>query len=91
MFVIQHVSGTYFHNKGRIILYESDQEAVNYLNAFIQYAMNRLAKEGRVGEVMRVPIFASRECRIIPADFDIDEVKCGTVWSKDLAEEEVNE
>lgn len=91
MFTIQHMSGTYFHNKGRIILYESEQEATNYLNAFIQYAMNRLTQEGRVGEVMRVPIFASHECRIIPVTFDIEEVECGTVLAKDLAEEERNE
>ena len=91
MFTIQHASGTYFHNKGRIILYESEQEAVNYLNAFINYAMNRLAQEGRVGEVMRVPMFASHECRILPVTFDINEVECGTVWAKDLAEEERNE
>lgn len=87
MFTIKHKSGIYFYNKGRIILFESEQEASNFMNIFIQYSTNRLAQEGRVEEVMRVPIFAMSECRIVPVDFDIEKVECGVVFARELFEE----
>lgn len=87
MFIIMHQSGLYFHNKGRIILFESQQEAQNFMNEFIKYSMSRLMQEGRVSEVMQVPILVSSECRISPVDFDIDKIKCGTVFARELFEE----
>lgn len=86
MLVIRHRSGAYFHNKGRIILFESEQEASNFMNMFIQYSTNRLAQERRVEEVMKVPIFVMSECEIIPVDFDIKKVECGTVTARELFE-----
>lgn len=86
MLVIKHSSGVYFHNKGRIVLFESEQEASNFMNMFIQYSTNRLAQEGRVEEVMRVPIFAMSECGIMPVDFDIQKVDCGVVFARELFE-----
>lgn len=87
MFVIMHNSGLYFHNKGRIILYESQQEAQNFIEMFIQYSTDRFAQEGRLGEAMQVPIVVMRECEIIPVNFDIDKVECGVVFARELFED----
>ena len=84
MFVIMHNSGLYFHNKGRIILYESQQEAQNFMEMFINYSTNMLAQEGRMSEVIQVPLVVMHECRIIPVDFDVDTVECGTVLCREL-------
>lgn len=86
MLVIKHISGTYFHNKGRIILFESEKEASNFMNIFIQYATNRLSQEGNAEEIMRVPIFAMSECAITSVDFDIQKVERGVVFARELFE-----
>ena len=86
MFVIMHKSGLYFHNKGRIILFESQQEAKNFMEMFINYSMDRLGQEGRLDMTIQVPIIAMHECKIIPVDFDINNVECGTVFAAELFE-----
>lgn len=86
MFVTTHQSGLYFHNKGRIILFESQQEAQYFLELFSQYSMQRLAQDGNPMKIMQVPIILQNECRIIPVDFDIEKVKCGTVLASELLE-----
>lgn len=86
MFVIIHNSGLYFHNKGRIILYESQQEAQNFMEMLVNYSTNMLAQSGRIGEMMQVPIVIMHECRVLPVDFDINTVKCGTVLCRELFE-----
>lgn len=86
MLVIIHQSGLYFHNKGRIILFESQQEAQYFLELFSQYSMQMLAQEGNPMKIMRVPIILQNECRIIPVDFDIEKVECGTVLASELLE-----
>ena len=84
MFMIMHKSGLYFHNKGRIILFESQQEAQNFMEMFINYSMGELGKEGRMAETMQVPIVVMRECAIMPVDFDIETIECGTVLCSEL-------
>lgn len=84
MFVIIHQSGLYFHNKGRIILFESQQEAQYFLELFSQYSMQRLAQDGQVMAVMQVPIILQNECRVTSVDFDIEKVECGTVLASEL-------
>lgn len=86
MFVIMHQSGLYYHNKGRIILFESQQEAQRFMEMFVNYSMSELGKEGRMAETMQVPIVVMHECRILPVDFDIHTVKCGTVFARELFE-----
>lgn len=86
MFVIMHNTGLYFHNKGRIILFESQQEAQSFMEMFINYSMNELARTNRLDETMQVPIVVMHECKILPVDFDISTVKCGTVPAKELFE-----
>lgn len=85
MFVIQHLDGTYFHNKGRIILFTEPQEAQNFINMFIQYAMGRLMQEERIGEVMKAQMM-SAQCDIKPVNFNINKVECGTVLARELFE-----
>jgi len=84
LFAIQRVDGLYFHNKGRIILFQSDKEARNFLNMFVQYSTNRLASEGRIDELMRVSMSVVSECRITPVEFDVDNIECGTVYAEEL-------
>lgn len=86
MFVIQHASRLYFHNKGRIILFESEEEANNFMNMFIQYSTDRFLQEGCIGEAMQVPIIAMQECQIVYVDSDIYNVECGTVFARELFE-----
>lgn len=85
LFIIKHSNGTYFHNKGRIILYESPEQATRYMQEFIEYAMNRLVQEGaNQMEIMTVPMTVQMNSHIMNIDFDIDEVECGTVYATDL-------
>lgn len=86
MLVIIHQSGLYFHNKGRIILFESEQEAQYFLELFSQYSMQMLAQNDNPMRVMQVPIILQNECRITPVDFDIEKVECGTVFASELLE-----
>ena len=88
MFVIKHVqTRQYFHQKQKIILFRTPQEAEMYLNNFANYAINRAVAESdepapfvmmRVQEVLM-------NCQILPIDFDIDknpEVKI--IWMHEL-------
>lgn len=85
LFVIKHSNGTYFHNKGRIILYESPEQATRFLEEFINYAMNRLVREGaNQMEIMTVPMTVQMNSHIMNIDFDVDEVECGTVYATNL-------
>ena len=86
LYVIKHNNGTYFHNKGRIILYESPDQTMRFIQAFIQYAVNRLANEGELNkiELMTIPMTIQSQLHIMEADFDIDKVECGTVYATDL-------
>lgn len=86
LFVIQTISGLYFHNKGKIILFRSETEAVNFLNMFVNYSINRLASELRMDELMGASIAINSECKIIPANFDVDNIECGAVYSEELFE-----
>lgn len=86
MFVIMHNSGLYFHNKGRIILFESQQEAQYFLELFSQYSMQRLAQESNPMEAIQVPMILQRECKTIPVDFNINTIECGTILASELLE-----
>lgn len=87
MFVIKYSNRAYFHNKGRIILYESQQEAKDFLNMFIQYSINRLMNENRIDEAVQAPIIIASNCQIAFVDFNINNVECGVVYSRDLLKE----
>lgn len=84
MFVIKTREGYYFHNKGRIILYESENQAKRYIENFIQYAVDRVAQEIDPMEAISVPMTIISNSIIMPVDFDIDNVECGTVYLTDI-------
>lgn len=87
MLVIMHQSGLYFHNKGRIILFTSQEEAQYFLELFSQYSMQRIAQEQQDPmAVMQVPMVLQGECRIMPVNFDIEKIECGTVMASELLE-----
>lgn len=83
MFIIKTRDGQYFHNKGRIILYETQNQAQRYIEEFIQYALTRVAQEDPM-KAMSVPITVMQNSVITPVDFDIDNVECGTVYVTDI-------
>lgn len=87
LFCIIRTNGTYFHNKGRIILFESEDESQNFINMFIQYSTERLIHETRNPlDGMKAPMKIMNESQIIPIDFDIDTVECGVVYARELME-----
>lgn len=85
MFTIMYQNKLYFHNKGRIILFESQEEARNFMNMFIQYSMDMLAQNGDIHAIMEAQMLPA-QCQITSVDFDIDTVECGTVWARELFE-----
>lgn len=88
MFVIKHVpTRQYFHQKQKIILFRTVEEAELYLNKFANYAIQRAvaeADEPALFVMMNVQeVFAS--CQILPIDFDMErnpDVK--TIWMHEL-------
>lgn len=84
LYVIKHSNGSYFHNKGRIILYESQEQAQIYLQEFMQYAVQRVAQEQGGHSAMAVPMTVMSNSHIMQVDFDINNVECGTVYMADL-------
>lgn len=88
MFIIKHIpTGQYFHQKQKIILFRTPQEAELYLNEFANYAIQRAVAE--VDEPAPFVMMNVQEvlmgCKILPIDFDIDnspEVK--TIWMHEL-------
>lgn len=86
MFIVQHNSGLYFHNKGRIILFESQEEVQYFMKLFEQYSMYQLAQSGDPMAMMQAPMVLRSECVIKPLDFDLNEIECGTVMARELLE-----
>lgn len=87
LFCIIRRNGTFYHNKGRIILFESEQEASNFINLFIQYSTQRLIDETKDPfKGMEAPMKIMQDSQIIPVEFDIDNVECGVVFAKELME-----
>ena len=84
IYIIQQKDGTYYHKDGKIIIFESEQEINEYLNCFIQYSADRLAREGRTMEAMSAPMVIMSESNITPVDFDINTVPCGVIFAKDM-------
>ena len=84
LYVIKDSNGYYFHNKGKIILYESQNQANRYLKEFIQYAIQRVTKEQGTHATISVPIIIMNNSYIMPIDFEIDEVECGTIYATDI-------
>ncbi len=88
MFIIKHAqTRQYFHQKQKIILFRTPQEAELYLNEFANYAIQRAiaeADEPAPFVMMRVQeVLAS--CQILPIDFDMErnpDVK--TIWMHEL-------
>lgn len=87
LFCIVRTNGVYYHNKGRIVLFESEQEAQNFINMFIQYSTERFMREsGNPLDSMKAPMMIMNESQIIPVDFDIDTVECDVVYARELME-----
>ena len=74
----------YFHKDGKIILFETPEEANEFLNYFIRYAIQQLHNEGRTAEAMSAPMVITQQSKLTPVNFDINTVECGVVYCKDL-------
>lgn len=85
VYIIKHRNGTYFHNNGRILLYETPEQAMRFLQDFTNHTMNKLAQEGvnQIG-IMTTPMTIQGNSIIMEADFDIDNVECGTIYATDV-------
>lgn len=83
MFVIKKMNdGYYFHEKGKIILFEDPNEANALINAFYQYAAVRLVSErGPQGIFELQHVMSALD--IVEQDF-IDTPECGVVYFKDV-------
>lgn len=86
MYTIMYDGSSYFHDEGKIILFESPQEANNFINIFTQYSINRFAQEGLQEEIMMASMKIMTRCRIAPVDFDVEKVECGTISAKEFLE-----
>ena len=84
MFTIMNSNGEYFHKEGKIILFENQEEANNFINYFIRYSVQRLHNEGRATEAMSAPMVILQRSKLAPVDFDINAVECGVVYCRDL-------
>jgi hypothetical protein len=63
----------YFQNKGKIILFENSDDAIYFLQNFMNYAMQRATQENPmlIFEVMG----SQNTIKIIESDFDLDKVE----------------
>lgn len=86
MFVIMHSNNYYYHNKGRIILFETQDEIQYFLELFSQYSTQRLMAEGNPIGAMQASMVIQSNYKIIP-DFDTTKVTCGTITMRELFEE----
>ena len=84
MFTIMRPSREYFHSQGKIIIFETPEEANAFVNAFVHYSVQRLQAEGRGAEALTAPMIIMQESNLVPVDFDINTVECGVVFCKDL-------
>ena len=83
MYVIKHSNNCYFHNKGRIILFESQQEIQYFLELFSQYSTQRLMQEGNPIGAMQASMIIQSGCEIVP-NFDTTKVTCSTITMREL-------
>ena len=84
MFTIMRPNREYFHSQGKIIIFETPEEANAFVNAFVHYSVQRLQAEGRGAEALTAPMIIMQESSLVPVDFDINTVECGVVFCKDL-------
>lgn len=84
MFTIIYSNKEYFHKNGKIILFESIEEAKEFLTFFINYSIQRLTQEGRIHEEIITLKMISQNSKIVPVDFDINTIECGTILCKEL-------
>ena len=86
MYVIMHSNNCYVHNKGRIILFETQDEIQYFLELFTQYSTQRLMQEGNPIAAVQASMTIHSQCNVIP-NFDITKVTCGTITMRELFEE----
>ena len=48
------IQNVYMHEKGKIILFSTVEEASNFVSLFFDYAMNRAAQEGGLGLIPQI-------------------------------------
>ena len=84
MFAILRPNREYLHRDGKIILFESPEEANEFINALIQYSIQRFQSEGRMMEAMSASMVIMREMNLVPVDFDVETVECGVIYCKDM-------
>ena len=84
LYIMKNADGYYFHCKGKIILFESVQQAQIYLQRFIQWGAQKHLENGDQGAAMTFPMIVQSQTKLMEIDFDPDTVPCGTVYATDL-------
>ena len=83
MLVLKLPNGYYFHKKGKIILFNSADEAQYMLNGLLQYSINRkMQEEQDPFGIMTVQQTIS-QFALIERDFK-EEPECGTINFSEL-------
>ena len=85
MYVVMHSNNCYYHNKGRIILFETQDEIQYFLELFIQYSTQRVMQEGNPIGAMQASMTIQSNYRIVP-NFDTTKVTCNTITMRELFE-----
>jgi hypothetical protein len=84
MYVIKQKDGTYFHTRGKVIVFETQGEINDFLNYFTQYSVNRLYREGRQNEAMSAPMRIMMDSIVMPVDFDVRTNEDKIIYARDM-------
>lgn len=83
MFIIRdNQSGLLFHKKQQIILFERPEDAQSFLQAFHQYAIQRMLEETQDPTSIFTVQNKLMHCEILQPPFDVNNVK--TIWFHEL-------
>ena len=85
MYIVMHSNNCYFHNKGRIILFETQDEIQYFLELLTRYSTQRLMTEGNPIGAMQASMTIQSNYRVIP-NFDTTKVTCNTITMRELFE-----
>jgi hypothetical protein len=75
------INNYYFQNKGKIILFNSIDEANNFAFNFFQYAIQRMVNENPIG----IPAVMTNESHTIIKEVDFDLSKVETININELS------
>lgn len=76
------LNGVYFHDHGKIILFNNQNEINTFVNGFLHYSEQRMMQEGRIFEIASV--MSSANNIVVEEWTDKMSCDCGTINYNDL-------